>query len=116
MQKSIYTDEYALFLRLLRQAREAASLTQVQLAERIGQSQSFVSKVEVGDRRVDVIQLRTILHALGTSGIHLGLRETIEKQRERAIMAHLDQGCAAGAQQGARNRDALVLQTSSVDL
>jgi transcriptional regulator with XRE-family HTH domain len=67
MEKSIYTAEYAVFLRLLRETREAASFTQVQLAKRIRQSQSFVSKVEVGERRLDVIQLRTILHALGTS-------------------------------------------------
>ncbi len=67
MEKSIYTDEYAVFLRLLREAREAASVTQVQLARRVRQSQSFISKVEIGERRLDIIQLRTILHALGTS-------------------------------------------------
>ena len=67
MEKSIYTDEYAAFLRLLRKTREAARITQVQLARRIRQSQSFVSKVEIGERRLDVIQLRTILHGLGTS-------------------------------------------------
>jgi len=67
MEKSIYTDEYAAFLGLLRETRKAASLTQVQLAKRIRQSQSFVAKVEVGQRRLDVIQLRTILHVLGTT-------------------------------------------------
>jgi transcriptional regulator with XRE-family HTH domain len=54
-------------LALLRETRRAAKLTQVELAEKIGQSQSFVSKVEIGERRLDVIQLRTILHALGTT-------------------------------------------------
>lgn len=65
LEKSIYTREYGVVLRLLREAREAAELTQVQLAEKLGQSQSFVSKAERGDRRLDVIQLRTILGALG---------------------------------------------------
>jgi transcriptional regulator with XRE-family HTH domain len=67
MKKSIHTDEYAAVLALLREARAAAGLTQVQLAERLGQSQSFVSKAEVGERRLDVIQLRTICEAMGTT-------------------------------------------------
>jgi transcriptional regulator with XRE-family HTH domain len=67
MEKSIFTEEYAALLELLRQARQAAELTQVELARRLGQSQSFVSKVEAGQRRLDVIQLRTICQALGTT-------------------------------------------------
>jgi len=67
MEKSIYTAEYAILLTLLRETRSAAHITQVQLAEKLGQSQSFVSKVEVGERRLDVIQLRTICVALGTT-------------------------------------------------
>ena len=57
MDKSIHTAEYAAVLALLREGREAAGLTQVQLAKRLKQSQSFVSKVEVGERRLDVVQL-----------------------------------------------------------
>lgn len=67
MEKSIYTAEYAALLELLRQARTDAGLTQVGLAKKLGQSQSFVAKVEGGDRRLDIIQLRTILGALGTT-------------------------------------------------
>jgi transcriptional regulator with XRE-family HTH domain len=67
MEKSIYTNEYAALLALLRETRRAAKLSQVQLAERLGQSQSFVSKAEVGERRLDLIQLRTICRALGTT-------------------------------------------------
>jgi transcriptional regulator with XRE-family HTH domain len=43
----------------------SSGLTQVELAEKLKQSQSFVSKAERGDRRLDVIQLRTILGVLG---------------------------------------------------
>ena len=65
MSKTLHTPEYQLLLALLREARERAGVTQVQLAERLGQTQSFVSKIEQGDRRMDVVQLRTILRALG---------------------------------------------------
>ena len=60
MAKSIYTREYTAVTRLLRETREAAGLTQVELAEKLGQSQSFVSKYERGERRLDIIQLRTV--------------------------------------------------------
>jgi transcriptional regulator with XRE-family HTH domain len=88
MEKSIFTDEYEVLLNLLRETRQAAKFTQVQLAERLGQSQSFVSKVEIGERRLDLIQLRTICRHLGTtlpefvSKLEEGLA-TREKRRPR---------------------------------
>ena len=44
--------------------RKQLGLTQSELARRLGQTQSFVSKVELGDRRLDLVQLRTVLAAL----------------------------------------------------
>ena len=67
MDKSIYTSEYRAVTRLLKRAREDAGITQVELAKALRQSQSFVSKCERGERRLDVIQLRTVLAALGVS-------------------------------------------------
>jgi transcriptional regulator with XRE-family HTH domain len=67
MEKSIYTHEYKVLLQLLRETREGAGVTQVELAKRLAQTQSYVSKIEVGDRRLDLVQLRTILIALGAS-------------------------------------------------
>lgn len=67
MEKSIHTREYAALLRLLRQVREDAGLTQIDLAAALEKSQSFVSKVERGETRLDVIQLRTVLAALGVT-------------------------------------------------
>ena len=67
LEKSIYTGEYSTVIRLLRQAREDAGLTQVDLAKRLGQTQSFVSKFERGDRRLDIIQLRSILSHLNVT-------------------------------------------------
>lgn len=65
MEKSVFTGQYSLLLDLLRETRQAADLTQMQLAEKLGRSQSFVSKAERGELRLDVIQLRTICQTLG---------------------------------------------------
>ena len=67
IQKTIYSREYAVVLRLLKAARKESGVTQVQLAERLGQTQSFVSKVERGESRLDIVQLRTILHEFGVT-------------------------------------------------
>ena len=66
-EKSIYTDEYAIVLSLLKEARRNSGVTQIDLAGRLGQTQSFVSKIERGDRRLDIVQLRTILLELGVT-------------------------------------------------
>ena len=67
MDKSVFTADYRVVLTLLKEVREGAGVSQVELAQRLGQSQSFVSKVERGERRLDVIQLRTICLTLGTT-------------------------------------------------
>jgi transcriptional regulator with XRE-family HTH domain len=64
--KSIHSPEYAVMLVLLRKVREEAGLRQVDLAARLGRLQTFVSKVETGERRLDVLELRSICRELGT--------------------------------------------------
>lgn len=64
--KSIHSPEYAVVLRLLRQLRLDAGMRQVDLADRLGRLQTFVSRYEVGDCRLDVIELRTICQELET--------------------------------------------------
>jgi transcriptional regulator with XRE-family HTH domain len=49
-------------LRLLKEFRRKAGITQVDLAAKLGQTQSFVSKAERGERRLDIVQLRTLCH------------------------------------------------------
>jgi transcriptional regulator with XRE-family HTH domain len=66
MEKSVYTPEYTAFLGLLRETRESANVTQVELARRLRQTQSVISKWERGEIRLDVIQLRSICRILGT--------------------------------------------------
>ena len=65
--KTIHSPEYAIFLRLLRQTRERQEVTQEQLAERWGTTQSFISKCERGERRIDVLELRSFCRAMGIS-------------------------------------------------
>lgn len=52
---------------LLRQVRLDANLTQFQLAEKIGQTQSYVSKYENGEQRLDLIELEAVCKAVGIS-------------------------------------------------
>jgi ribosome-binding protein aMBF1 (putative translation factor) len=67
MEKSIHSAGYTVFLKVLREERERAGLTQVQLARKIRETQTFVSKCERGERRIDVIELRTFCRAFGLS-------------------------------------------------
>ncbi|MBI1826413.1 MAG: helix-turn-helix transcriptional regulator [Planctomycetes bacterium] len=64
MDKSIHSKEYQVFLRHLRQARKKAGLTQIQLARRLSETQSFVSKCERGERRLDIVEVRRICTGL----------------------------------------------------
>lgn len=61
---SIYSDSYQLLLGLLIEARKNAQMTQSQLAELLSRPQSFVSKYERGERRLDVIEFLEICDQL----------------------------------------------------
>ena len=50
---------------LLLQARQAAGLTQIELAARLHHPQSYVSKYESGERRLDVIELMEVADGIG---------------------------------------------------
>ncbi|MBI1902916.1 MAG: helix-turn-helix transcriptional regulator [Planctomycetia bacterium] len=67
MGKSIYTAEQRVLLAVLRDTRLAAKKTQAELAKALGRTQSEVSKWERGETRLDLVQLRGICHALGTT-------------------------------------------------
>jgi ribosome-binding protein aMBF1 (putative translation factor) len=64
-EKSQFSPEYEIFLRCLRAAREKAGVTQEQLALKLSQTQSTISKMERGERRIDVVELYRICTALG---------------------------------------------------
>jgi transcriptional regulator with XRE-family HTH domain len=65
MGKSIHSGDYKTFLAVLKRARERADLTQEDVAKRLGTTQTFVSKCERGERRIDVIELRAFCGAFG---------------------------------------------------
>lgn len=58
MAKTIYSDEHELLVKQLKKARKEAGLNQEDIAKLLGKTQSYVSKIESGQRRVDVIQLK----------------------------------------------------------
>ncbi len=71
MAKSVFTDAYAVFLKTLVAARKEAGVTQAELAARLDKPQPFVSNIERGERRVDVIEFYQIAEALGLDPVSL---------------------------------------------
>lgn len=67
MAKSIFSERQVKLQKLLKKSRADAGLSQVELAKKLGRPQSFVSKYESGERRLDVVELREICHALELS-------------------------------------------------
>lgn len=63
--KTIYREEYRALLAALVEARKSKGLTQQDLAARLGKPQSYVSKFENGERRIDVIEFLEITKAMG---------------------------------------------------
>ncbi|MXX88679.1 MAG: helix-turn-helix domain-containing protein [Boseongicola sp. SB0677_bin_26] len=64
MEKSIYSPEYSAFLQFLRESRRLKGFTQTEVGVRLGASQSFVSKCERGQRRLDLVETREFCKAL----------------------------------------------------
>ncbi|HET7086953.1 MAG TPA: helix-turn-helix transcriptional regulator [Rhizomicrobium sp.] len=65
MRKSVHTRAYKVLQERLVAARQAAGLTQQELATRLGRPQSFVAKYEGGERRLDIVELLSITQLLG---------------------------------------------------
>lgn len=67
MDKAIYTARSQRLVALLRSYRLDAGLAQTEVARRLAVPQSFVSKYESGERRLDLIELEQVCKALGVS-------------------------------------------------
>lgn len=67
VKKTLNKKEHKIFLELLYHFRLNSGLRQSDLAAKLKTPQSFISKIERGERRIDLIELREILLALGST-------------------------------------------------
>jgi transcriptional regulator with XRE-family HTH domain len=67
----IRKSDYLAVARLLKDARERSALTQLDVAKQLGVPQSFVSKYESGERRLDLLEVRRICLVLNTGLVDL---------------------------------------------
>lgn len=58
MNKSIYTKVHKEIVNKLKKARENVGLSQLEAAEKVGKTQSYISKVESGQRQIDIVELK----------------------------------------------------------
>src|SRR5688572_25570057 len=65
VKKTTYLAQRKRLLALLRETRTKAGLTQAELASRLHRDQTFVSKYETGERRLDILELRDVCRAIG---------------------------------------------------
>ena len=66
MPRSQHSDLYRKFCELLVVCRRQKGLTQTEIARRLSKPQSYVSKYETGERRLDVIEFLEVADAVGT--------------------------------------------------
>lgn len=71
MAKSIHDKRYRWMIEQLVHARKAIHLTQADLADRLGKPQQFVSRYEVGERRLDIVEFLLVANALEADGLRI---------------------------------------------
>lgn len=76
--KTLYRKENRIFSELLRDTRVRAGLTQMQLVEALGMTQTYASEAERGIRRLDIVQIRDWCHVCG-----MGLQGFVQEFEER---------------------------------
>ncbi|MCC7303493.1 MAG: helix-turn-helix transcriptional regulator [Bacteroidia bacterium] len=67
MKKSLFKKEYKVLLEQLYRLRVSSNMRQSDLAKKLNLPQSFISKVESGERRLDLVELRLICKVLGSN-------------------------------------------------
>lgn len=65
MTRSVYTPKYKQLCKMLVEERQKANLSQASLSSKLGVNQTYVSKYELGERRLDIIELMEIADAIG---------------------------------------------------
>lgn len=64
--KTIYQDDYQILIHTLINLRKSQKLTQAELAQRLGKPQSYIAKVEVFERKLDILEFMVLCHCLNT--------------------------------------------------
>lgn len=65
MSKTIWTKEYAKFIKRLKQARLKAGLRQIEVAKKLKRPQSYISRVESGGYRLDIVEVKRFAKIYG---------------------------------------------------
>ncbi|MEH1967862.1 helix-turn-helix domain-containing protein [Nostoc sp.] len=81
MPKSVFSEEYNRFRQLLIEARKTAKLTQAELSAKLELPQSYVSKYERGERRLDVIEFLQVAQVLEIDPLAF-IKELLKYQKE----------------------------------
>jgi len=71
MPRSVFSEPYEAFTQALIAARKKAGLRQRDLADRLQKPQSFVSKIERGERRLDVVEFLIVASAIGADPLSI---------------------------------------------
>jgi len=85
---SIYSDEYQLVIKSLREARIEKNMTQTTLAQALKRPQSFIAKVENGERRLDVIEFLHIAYLLSVEPEAI-LKDILAKIQSKPQIDHI---------------------------
>ncbi len=78
MANPMHNYRYAMLRELLSTARESSGLTQIDVANRLKKPQSYVSKYERGERRLDVVEFVDVARAMGMDPLAV-LKSLIDK-------------------------------------
>jgi transcriptional regulator with XRE-family HTH domain len=71
LSKSLRSSAHGQLLVLLKDARHRAGLTQAEVAQRLSKPQSYVAKVEGGERRLDLIEFIAFAKAIGSDPVKI---------------------------------------------
>ena len=86
MIKSTHTTFYQAFRAKIVRMRKDAGISQRELAQRLGREHSFVARMELGDRRIDIVELCWISLALGQEP-EVVLKDLLSEFRQRGLKA-----------------------------